>query len=235
MRRGRRLGFAGLALMGYEAVVRPRMLGWGATNEERRKPLPGDEQVHGRYQATHAVTIGRSPAEVWPWLVQMGYGRGGWYSYDRLGRAVGAGDFADGRSAQRIVADLQGLAVGDTVALSPNGGLTVVRLDPPQSLVLHYRMDAFTASPASEWSRAIFDWTWAFALRPVAEGCRLIVRVRGELSPWWLAMALPLLGAAHCAMERKMLLGLKQRAEQGGLAALGAGGGVTGRRTARRW
>lgn len=205
-----------MALVAYQAVVRPWLRGWGATNSERRAALPGDNLVHGRYQSTHAITIGTSPAEVWPWLVQLGYGRGGWYSYDRLERAVGAGEFADGGSARRIVADLQGLTVGDTVLLSPNGGLTVASLEAPHSLVLHYRMDAFSASPASERSRAVFDWTWVFVLRPVAEGCRLLVRVRGELSPRWLAVALPLLEAAHWVMERKMLLGLKQRAEQRG-------------------
>ena len=151
---------------------------------------------------------------MWPWLVQLGYGRGGWYSYDRLERAVGAGEFAEGGSARRVVGDLQGLAVGDTVLLSPNGGLTVVSLEPPRSLVLHYRMDALSAAPASERSRAVFDWTWVFVLRPVAEGCRLLVRVRVDPWPWWLQVTLPLLEAAHWVMERKMLLGLKQRAEQ---------------------
>jgi hypothetical protein len=145
----------------------------------------------------------------------MGYGRGGWYSYDWLEQAAGAGDFAQPGSARSIVADLQDLAVGDTVLLSPNGGLTVVSLEAPHSLVLHYRMDLLTAAPASERSRAVFDWTWAFVLRPVAGGCRLIARVRGELSPSWLAVLVrPLLEPVHLVMERKMLLGLKQRAEQ---------------------
>jgi hypothetical protein len=203
-----------MALVAYQAVVRPWLRGWGATDQERRAPLPGDEFVRGRYQSTHAITIRRPPAEVWPWLVQLGYGRGGWYSYDRLERAVGAGEFAEGGSARRVVGDLQGLAVGDTVLLSPNGGLTVVGLEAPGSLVLHYRMDAFSAAPASARSRAVFDWTWAFVLRPVAEGCRLLVRVRVDPWPWWLQVTLPLLEAAHWVMERKMLLGLKQRAEQ---------------------
>jgi hypothetical protein len=203
-----------MALVAYQTVVRPWLRGWGATNGERREPLPGDELVRGRYQSTHAITIGAPPAQVWPWIVQLGYGRGGWYSYDRLERAVGAGEFADGGSARRIVAELQGLAVGDTVLLSPNGGLTVVDLEGPRSLVLHYRMDAFSAAPASEQSRAVLDWTWVFVLRPVAEGCRLQVRVRIDPWPWWLQVTLPLLEAAHWVMERKMLLGLKQRAEQ---------------------
>ena len=74
-----------------------------------------------------AITIGAPSDEVWPWLVQMGYGRGGWYSYDWLERRVGAGDFAEGGSAMRVIPELQPLATGDTVALSPAGGLIVAR------------------------------------------------------------------------------------------------------------
>ena len=81
-------GPAVLALAGYDRVVRPWLRSWGATGQERRATLPGDHLVRGRYQSTHALTIGASPAEVWPWIVQLGYGRGGWYSYDRLERAV---------------------------------------------------------------------------------------------------------------------------------------------------
>jgi hypothetical protein len=203
-----------VVLVGYDRLVRPWLRGWGATDQERRAALAGDDLVGGRYQSTHAITIARPPAEVWPWIVQLGYGRGGWYSYDRLEQAIGAGDFAPQGSAHSIVADLQGLAVGDTVLLSPNGGLTVVSLEAPRSLVLHYRMDAFSAAPASARSRAVLDWTWVFVLRPVAEGCRLLVRVRVDPWPWWLQAALPLLEAADWVMERKMLLGIKQRAEQ---------------------
>jgi hypothetical protein len=131
MRIGRVAGPAVLALVGYDRVVRPWLRGWGASDQERRAPLPGDEHVRGRYQSTHALTIGTSPSEVWPWIVQLGYGRGGWYSYHRLERAVDAGNFAESGSARRIVAALQGLSVGDTVLLSPNGGLTVVGLEAP--------------------------------------------------------------------------------------------------------
>jgi hypothetical protein len=136
MRIRRRPGLTVLVLVGYDQLVRPWLRGWGASDRERRAPLPGDDLVRGRYQSTHAITIRRPPAQVWPWIVQMGYGCGGWYSYDRLEQAIGAGDFAQQGSARSIVADLQGLAVGDTVLLSPNGGLTVVGLEAPHSLVL---------------------------------------------------------------------------------------------------
>jgi hypothetical protein len=143
----------------------------------------------------------------------MGYQRGGWYSYDRLEKAVGIGDFADGGSAQRILPHLQSLNCGDTVNLSPNGGFTVVGLQPERSLVLRIPMDPLTGGPASDRSRVVLDWTWAFVLEPTEQGCRLIIRVRGDLRPRWLALTLPLLDPVHLVMERKMLLTIKQRAE----------------------
>ena len=95
------------------------------------------------------------------------------------------------------------------------GGLSVVGLDPPRSLVLHYRMDLATASPASTGSRVILDWTWAFVLEPVEDGCRLVVRVRADPRPSWCALLMPLLEPVHFVMERKMLRTIKRRAEAG--------------------
>ena len=174
----------------YALVVRPWQRTWGATPEEASRVLPGDELVTGGYRTTHAVTITRPAGQVWPWLVQMGYERGGWYSYDRLERALGVGDFAEGRSARRIVPHLQSLTVGDTVALSGNGGFTVVGLDPARSLVLRIPMDPLTGGRASAHSRVVLDWTWAFVLEPVDQGCRLLIRVRGDLRPHWLTPTL---------------------------------------------
>jgi hypothetical protein len=200
----------------YFAAIRPRLLGWGATSQERRQQLYGDDLVPARWQTTRGITIGAPPEEVWPWLVQMGYGRGGRYSYDWLERRVGAGDFAEGGSARRVIAELQPLAAGDTVALSPAGGLTVAVLDPPRALVLHYRMCLLTAAPAREGDRTVFDWTWTFVLTAVDEdSCRLLVRVRADYHPRWLLPLLPfLLEPAHFIMERKMLTTIEQRARR---------------------
>jgi hypothetical protein len=143
----------------------------------------------------------------------MGFGRGGWYSYDWLERRVGVGDFAEGGSARRVVLELQQLALGDTVALSPAGGLTVALLEPAGALVLHYRMSLLTAAPADEHDAAIFDWTWAFVLHPVNEGsCRLPVRVCADYRPRWLLPLMPLLlEPVHFLMERKMLRTIERR------------------------
>jgi hypothetical protein len=191
----------------YFAVMRPQLLGWGASREERRESLPGDDLVAARWQTTRGIDISAPADEVWPWLVQMGYGRAGWYSYDRLERVIGAGDFAEGGSAKRVVPELQQLAVGDTVALSPAGGLTVEVLEPARALVLHYRMNLLTAAPAHQRDAAVFDWTWAFVLMPVNEtSCRLLARVRADYRPSWLRPLMPLvLEPVHFMMEHKML------------------------------
>lgn len=211
--RGRAVIALVAAAVAYSAVVRPWLRRSGASHDEVESVLPGDDLVPDRYRTTHAVTIAGPPDDVWPWLVQMGYRRGGWYSYDRLERAMGAGDFAEGGSAQRIIPQLQELGVGDTVQLSPAGGLTVVGLDSPRSLVLHYRMDLLTAAAASERSRAILDWTWAFVLKPTEAGCRFLVRVRANPQPSWFGLLLPALEPVHFLMERKMLQTIKERAE----------------------
>src|ERR1700712_1889221 len=108
----------------YGLLLRPRLLPWGATKTESAGALPGDELLRSRWQTTRAVTIAAPPADVWPWLVQLGFGRAGWYSYDWLERAIGAGDFAEGGSARSILPQFQSLKVGDPVPLSPVGGMT---------------------------------------------------------------------------------------------------------------
>ena len=201
------------AAVAYARVIRPWQRTWGATPDEATRALPGDDLVTDTYRTTHAVTITTPPGQVWPWLMQMGYQRGGWYSYDRLERAIGIGDFADGGSARRIIPHLQTLTLGDTIALSENGGFTVVDLDPARSLVLRIPMNPLTGGPASTHSQVVLDWTWAFVLEPIDQGCRLLIRVRGDLQPHWLTPTLLLLDPVHLIMERKMLQTIKQCAE----------------------
>jgi hypothetical protein len=197
----------------YFAAIRPRLLGWGARREERRQLFPGDDLVSARWQTTRGIDISAPATDVWPWLVQMGYGRGGWYSYDWLEHLIGAGDFTEGGSAKRLIPELQQLALGETVALSPAGGLTVAVLEPARALVLHYRMNLLTAAPAHAGEPAILDWTWAFVLTPVNDGsCRLLARVRADYRPRWLLPLMPLLlEPIHFLMERKMLRTIEQQ------------------------
>ena len=123
------LGCAGLAV--YVRCLRPWQLTWGASPGEVSRPLPGDDLVpRPTFNATRAISIAAPPAEIWPWLVQVGLTRAGWYSYDLL-------DNLARRSARRIIPDLQHLAVGDIVPMSPDGkqGMTVHSMDPPHSMV----------------------------------------------------------------------------------------------------
>jgi hypothetical protein len=101
---------AGLAIVAYEYWVRPRLMRWGATEEETTGPYPHAELVHeSKRSPTMAVTIGAPPEQVWPWLVQMGWDRGGWYSWDRL-------DNAGRPSATKVHPEWQDAAVGDQLA-----------------------------------------------------------------------------------------------------------------------
>jgi hypothetical protein len=198
----------------YAWLLRPRLLRWGATDEEVGRPLPGDDLVqHPRYRQTHAVTINAPAAVVWPWLVQLGQGRGGLYSYDRVENLFGC----DLHSADRIVPELQRLEVGDTVRLVPEDHpaplwLRVAAVEPGRWLVLAASGDR------AEALRAGLPWpSWAFVLEPDGpDATRLIVRWRSDFRPspaGWLANKYAL-EPVHFVMERKMLLGIKRRAEQ---------------------
>ena len=192
-------GCAGAAAA-YVYAVRPWHLRWGATDEELSERLPGDGLVqHPNVEATHAVTINAPVEEVWPWLVQIGQDRGGFYSYSWLENLAGC----QLRNADRILPEFQRLKVGDTVRLHPQAPpLPVLICERPKALVLGNNMD--------------YPGTWGFYLREVDERTtRLLIRGRGEWKPGlmsWLGAYL-LFEPAHFIMERKMMLGLKGRAE----------------------
>jgi hypothetical protein len=137
---GRKIaGGVGLAAAIYGIWVRPRLLHWGATDDEITGPYPGAELVpEGQRAATMAVTIGAPPGQVWPWLAQMGWNRGGWYSWDRI-------DNAGRPSATQVHPEWQDLTVGDQLrAWSPGGLLApweVATLEPDRFLGLHKLTD----------------------------------------------------------------------------------------------
>jgi len=188
------------AAAAYVYAVRPWHIRWGATGEEVRERLPGDELVeHPNVEATHAITIAAPVEEVWPWLVQIGQDRGGFYSYAWLENLVGC----QLRNADLIVPEFQQLKAGDTVRLHPQAPpLPVLICEPPKALVLGNNMD--------------YPGTWGFYLRKVDEGTtRLLIRGRGDWKPGWMSWlgAHLLFEPAHFIMERKMMLGIKSRAE----------------------
>lgn len=187
---------------------------FGSTGKERAKSLPGDRIVSDPDVVTdHAVTIDTPASAVWPWLVQMGWGRGGWYTARWVDRLLFP---ANRPSADRIVADLQQIEVGMFIPDGPpetKCGLTVEMVERERALVLRSN----THLPMSWRPHATLDWSWSFVLTPLDEGrrTRFHFRSRWATSPWWLTAA-GWLGVvpADFVMARDMLRGVKQRAER---------------------
>jgi hypothetical protein len=201
----------------YAFFFRKLMLKWGATDEEAARPLPGDSLVSKpNYQSTHAVTVLSASKKVWPWIVQIGYQRGGFYSYDWLERQAGLVGL---HSADEIVPAWQELHPGDTVLLSPVTPMKAAVLEPERAFVLHTVMNPFTAQVADsplQPETPYIDWSWAFILEPLStDRTRLLVRVRAKIHPHLLGKALSwlVLEPVHFLMELKMLEGLRTRAE----------------------
>lgn len=186
----------------------------GATDAETAAHLPGDDLlVDADVVTTRAVAVAAPPDAVWPWLVQLGWGRAGWYSLDLVERLVGAARSVDDdgraswRSLRTIVPRHQRLAVGDLVPLGDGFGLTVAHLDPPRDLVL-------------ELDRRVGDhrlrWVWSLAVRPDGPGAaRLVARTRTAITPGGVGRALAqlVLDPGHAVMELVQLRGIRDRAE----------------------
>src|SRR4051812_3366536 len=182
---------------------------YGATRAERRRPLPGDEVCAApQIVTTHAVTIDAPPGHVWPWLVQMGWGRGQWYTARWVDRLLFP---ANGPSAETLVPEWQQLAVGDRILDGPpekHCDFVVEDLDPARLLVLHSR-EHLPPGWADRFGAGI-DWTWAFVLDGIDGGrSRLLVRSRVRLHPWWVAaLYRTLIVPADFVMSRQMLRGV---------------------------
>ena len=184
----------------FAPLYRSRHLRWGASDADVARAMPGDELVpEPSFTATRAITIDAPPEAVWPWLVQLGHGRAGWYSYDLF-------DNAARPSAERILPQYQELEVGDWVAMSSKlketTAFRVKALDP------NWRM--LWAKPHS---------TWAWKLVPIEGGStRLITRVKDRYawraSPGSAFVSLILMEFGDFAMMRKLLLNVKRRAER---------------------
>jgi hypothetical protein len=193
------------ATIGYAALVRPRILGWGATYEEINASIPGDEFVTlVLTQTTRAIDILAPRDKAWPWVVQIGQGRGGFYSYDWLENIFGM----DIHNADHILPEHQNLGAGDLIPFWDEVGVTVRQVSPPELLVLAGSFD-----PKSD----TVGGSWTFLLKEISPSrCRLIVRAKiAAFPPRWLSrfFSFKLLEPAHFVMERGMLLGIKQRAE----------------------
>src|SRR6266516_4288001 len=195
----------GGALAAYILLGRSRQLRWGATDQESDGSLPGDEFIADPgLTATRAITVRASADRVWPWIAQLGQGRGGFYSYDFLENLVGC----DIHSADRIVREWQDVAVGDEVRLAPEVALIVASLERGRSLVLRGGIPIGHTAPP-------YDFTWAFALRDEPdETTRLGVRERYAYARPWARLIVEPAEAISFVMSQKMLRGIKDRAER---------------------
>jgi hypothetical protein len=219
---GRRRGRALVAVVALAGLTEAGLIRlgrtYGSTKLEQATPLPGDDIVERPGVMTnHAVTISASPDRVWPWLTQMGWHKGGWYTARWVDRLLFPANWP---SATRLIPELQNIEVGSFI---PDGapetecGFIVERLDPARSLVLH----STSHLPASwrEKSRARLDWSWTFILTPVDEGrgTRFLFRSRWITAPWWLTLfGWLVIVPADFIMARSMLRGIKERAERHG-------------------
>jgi len=143
------------AVIGTAALLRGRYLRWGATDEEQHRALAGDELLPAVDQsATRAITINAAAESIWPWIAQLGQGRGGFYSYDWLENLVVRADI---HNANRIVPEWQHVAVGAEVRLAPEVRLQVADLEPSRALVLRGSVPMGKVAPP-------YEFTWAFVL-----------------------------------------------------------------------
>lgn len=185
-------------------LTRPLYSRWGSTRAEQTRPLPGDDIVpQPKLESTRAITIHAPAAAVWPWLAQMGQERGGLYSYERLENLARCRM----RNADRIHEEWQYPAVGDKVRFGPEPFpfQTIRAIDPGRALVL--------GSPPGETKTLA---SWVFVLEPLdPTTTRLIVRARNSYEPgvanaiMWRFLTDPI----YAVMERRMLIGLRDRAE----------------------
>jgi hypothetical protein len=189
----------GSMVVGFFGFYRPWQLKWGATAEEVGRSLPGDEVVRiPTFNATRAVTVDAPPEAIWPWIVQIGFGRAGWYSYDLL-------DNFGHHSAERLLPEFQHIEVDDPIPMGPgeSTGVWVKEVEPDRSILW--------------WNKKSELATWVWKLDPMPDGStRLVTRVRTR-SSWRhpsTVIWMPLIEVADFPMMRKCLLGIKRRAEQ---------------------
>jgi hypothetical protein len=201
------IGLFALTALLYQPLIKPWHTRWGATEAEVRQLLPGDEVVLDPASAsTRAIDILAPASQVWPWLVQMGQGRGGLYSYDFLENLVGC----DIHTLDQIVPGLQDLKVGDVIKIGKFAALPyyqVIRIDPGQALVLQV-VDPKTGLLGTS--------TWGFYLQEKSQmRTRLIIRHRDQASPDSTSRVInAIFEPISFVMEHRMLYGIRERAEK---------------------
>ena len=213
-------GLAGAVAIAGTGLLSPLLRAWysrwGATDQEAGGPFPGDEYVpRPRSEITGAITV-HAPAElVWPWLVQLGCQRGGWYSYDLL-------DNGGQPSAGEIIPEFQRLEIGDVVKAMPNGsfGFPVARIEPGCALTLGGTLNTATGAtvvPGDPIPAAYFSGDQSFWVKPIdGQTSRLLFRMRTDWNPTFANNLIyrGIVEPISFVMGRKMLRTLKARAEK---------------------
>jgi hypothetical protein len=209
MRRRNVVGLTAVAAAGV-LVARRWQLRWGATVQESGESLPGDDLISDPdLTATRAITVGAAAGQVWPWIAQLGQGRGGFYSYDFLENLAGC----DIHSADQVLPGWQDAEVGDQIRLAPQVVLAVAGRERGRSLVLRGGVPMGNTPPP-------YDFTWAFVLREDLPGTtRLLVRERYAYTRPWARLLVEPAEAVSFVMSQKMLRGIRDRAERLAAAA----------------
>jgi len=186
---------AGLGAL-YARLLRAPILTWGATDAEAGARLPGDELLENAHGvATRAIEVDAPPGAVWPWIAQMGPApRGGAYTYDWIENLLGL----DMHSADRVLTEFQHPQVGDTIGYGRNR-MRVERVEPEHVLA---------------WRSEDGNWVWTFVLEARAVSTRVISRNRFRLPTLAARLGMLPMEPASLVMERKMLRGIKRRAER---------------------
>ncbi len=205
----------GAVIAAYWRLARPWMRRWGAQDDEVELDLPGDDLVPAeRLRMTHAITITAPPDPIWPWLVQIGQGRGGFYSYEWLENLLGL----DIHNADQVLPEYQDLQVGDMIPFASDGsGIPAVIVEPYKALVLHYdTRESESLFSLPEKTGSYFNINWGFYLLPLDQDrTRLVER---WLVDWSLdlknTLFMGLMEPGAFLMEQKMLREIKKRAER---------------------
>jgi len=196
--------------------LRSKLRRWGSADEELIRELPGDDlitDINGYYN--HAITIKTAPADVWPWIVQLGQNKGGFYSYELLENVVGSKI----HNADSIVPEFQDTAVGDVVMMTPTAApYIVVDIDPGKAFILRLRVNLETQQTVEVTEPLppkYQDGSWLFYLEETSEGnTRMITRSRNKWNQSKMnTFVYGLIGIISIVMDRKMLKGTRKRAE----------------------
>ena len=194
----------------YFAFVRPKVRGWGLDPHEAELPLPGDDLIpEPTHVETRGITINAPVAKVWPWLVQMGFGRAGWYSFEMLDNKA---------NTDTVLPEFQSLKAGDVMPTHPGGGFLVKTVEPERALVLYTDTELLRsqAERSENESYPEIKASWAFYLQPEDGTTRLIERFRARTpgsGPATVVLG-EIMGTGIVLMTRKQMLGIKERVER---------------------